>query len=422
MTMPPHVGGRPSRSPGRGPTPTVNNHYVPKWYQRRFLTGGRSQFQYLDLSPDVIPGAPDRRRRTALNEWGPARCFCKEDLYSVHLGKALSDVFERRFFTPIDDIGRPAVEDFSDYDWRRGGGASFQKLLVYMSAQRFRTPRGLDLLKSLVGTADNSKALQTLSAAYQMYGAMWTEGVWEVVSADNTKTKFIVTDNPVTFYNKRGFPGSPYCHYPRDVTLDCVGTRTIFPLRNDRCLIITHTQYVRNPDLNPLQSRINARLFDEAMFDLRAVQTGRQLEEDEVLRINYILKKRAHRYIAAGEQEWLYPEEFASATHWSRLDDDWFLFPHLFKVTFSGGTAVGYRDGSSMAWDEHGRRRDQRGYRDEKLHQAEWKSHLKAQREWAIKRRGKSVGHVAQWDHVGDSGMKRAIAEHDEKSTTARHR
>jgi hypothetical protein len=45
------------------------------------------------------------------------------------------------------------------------------------------------------------------------------------------------------------------------------------------------------------------------MKNLLDTQFGRELEEDEVLRINYILKRRATRYIAAAEEEWLYPEK-----------------------------------------------------------------------------------------------------------------
>jgi hypothetical protein len=46
-----------------------------------------------------------------------------------------------------------------------------------------------------------------------------------------------------------------------------------------------------------------------------------------VLRTNYILKRRATRYVAAAEEEWLYPERRVSTTDWPQLDDDWFLFP-----------------------------------------------------------------------------------------------
>src|SRR5262249_5772090 len=155
---------------------------------------------------------------------------------------------------------------------------------------------------------------------------------WEVVSAATSRTKFLVTDNPVTFYNAKSFPASPQCRHPNDAPLEAVGTRTIFPLSRDKLLIITHLQLVRNPWLNPLRNRVNARSFQTAMFDLRKVQTGRELNEDEVIRLNFILKMRAHRFVAASEIAWLYPEDHVSINHWTKLDDDWFLFPNLYKV------------------------------------------------------------------------------------------
>jgi hypothetical protein len=127
---------------------------------------------------------------------------------------------------------------------------------------------------------------------------------------------------------------------------------------------------------------------------LLGTQFGRELEEDEVLRINLILKKHATRYVAAAEDEWLYPERQATTTDWSKLDDDWFLLPHPYKVDFSGGIVAGFRDGSSWAADEYGRRPGDPGYENKKQRQKEWDAHLRAQREWATKRAGRSVAHV----------------------------
>jgi hypothetical protein len=38
------------------------------------------------------------------------------------------------------------------------------------------------------------------------FSTMWMEGVWEIVRATLRPTKFIVTDDPVTFYCKTVFP------------------------------------------------------------------------------------------------------------------------------------------------------------------------------------------------------------------------
>ena len=53
-----------------------------------------------------------------------------------------------------------------------------------------------------------------------------------------------MTDNPVTFYCKVLFRDE--WTYPNDPSLKQIGTRPIFPLGLDSCLIITHLQLVRN--------------------------------------------------------------------------------------------------------------------------------------------------------------------------------
>jgi hypothetical protein len=141
---------------------------------------------------------------------------------------------------------------------------------------------------------------------------------------------------------------------------------------------------------------------------LLETQFGRELEEDEVVRVNFILKMRATRYIAAAEEEWLYPERHASTTDWSKLDNDWFLLPHLYKVSFTSGIMAGWEDGSSSAQDEYGQRPNNPRYHDEKRRDKEWVTHLRAQKEWATKRSGRSIAHIDKFAHdeVGDKLMQ----------------
>ena len=141
-------------------------------------------------------------------------------------------------------------------------------------------------------------------------------------------------DNPVTFYCKVMFTSE--WTYPNDASLKQIGTRTIFRLGLDSCLIITHLQLVRNLWATPTESRENARYYDQTMKHLGEIQFGRELEEDEVLRINYILKQRSTQYVAAVERGWLYPERYVSTKEWRDLDNDWFLLPHSWKACFSG--------------------------------------------------------------------------------------
>jgi Protein of unknown function (DUF4238) len=391
------------------------HHYVPRWYQRRFLTPGQSQFHYLDLHPETVRSKEVKYQRRALLRWGPARCFYKNDLYTLRLKNWSTDQIEKSFFGAIDDHGRNAVQLFGNYNGICDDvQEAIRDLPAYMDAQRFRTPRGLDHLRAITDVQDHNSTLLVMRRAFQFHITMWMEGVWEIVRARQSPTKFIVTDEPVTFFNRRAFPSE--LTYPEDVGLGYAGTRTLFSLSMDACLIITHTQLVRDPWLNPTKPRVNARSYQPTLMDLRGIQFGRELEEDEVLRINYILKRRATRYIAATEEEWLYPERRVSTTDWSKLDNDWFLIPHLYKVPFTREIIVGSIDGPSWAMDEYGRQPTNPKYRDENLHQREWERHLEARKEWAKKRAGRSVAHVDNTMHtdgVGDAMMQEYLSNEE---------
>jgi Protein of unknown function (DUF4238) len=400
---------------------TRRDHYVPQWYQRLFLPSGVDRFFYLDLTPDVVKTSPGRTfTRKSLLRWGPARCFYQDDLYTLKLGTWSTDTVEHRFFGPIDDGGKSAVQFFSDYAMTDEAHSSFKNIMPYMDAQRLRTPRGLDWLKLAARTTDQNRVLRIMRGVFQMYATMWTEGVWEIVRADSSTKKFLLTDQPVTFYNSRVFPASPTIPYPLDAELQHVGTRTIFPLSMNRCLIITHLQLVRDPWTNPVRSRVNARSYATAMFNLQEIQTDRELTDEEVLKINFILKRRPTRYIAAADEEWLYPERLLATTHWSKLDDDWFLYPHLYKVPFSSGIVAGWDDGTSWAADEYGRKRTDPGYQNKEQHSKEWKTARKAKLTWAIKREGKSAARSHhQFNDGEDRIMKREIAEHHQRMASA---
>jgi hypothetical protein len=65
------------------------NHFVPIWYQRRFLPPGMKEqkFQYLDLKPGNVVNGTRRMLRKGLMHWGPGRCFYKDDLYTTRFGR-----------------------------------------------------------------------------------------------------------------------------------------------------------------------------------------------------------------------------------------------------------------------------------------------------------------------------------------------
>lgn len=412
------------------------HHYVPQWYQRRFLPPGQSKYYYLDMNPDTVVRDGVSYRRNDLLHWGPGRCFYKDDLYTLRFGPATTDAMERFFFGQVDQLGMAAVTEMATFGGigTLSGPDAFRNLPPYMGAQRFRTPRGLDELKKIsawedltpygeayVSTRrfrvhpqlsrmrreqavftddDPNQVLTALMGVFQAYSTMWTEGVWEIVRAKQSKVKFIVTDNPVTLYCRAMFPSE--WTYPDDCNLKQIGTRTLFPLGLDSCLIITHLQLVRNLKATPTQYRENARYYDRTVKHLGEIQFGRELEEDEVGRINYILKKRANRYIAAAEKEWLYPEQHLSTTDWRLLDDDWFLLPNPWKVSFTSEIMMG-GDGWAWAMDEYGRHPSDPQFKNKLQHEIDWVLHEVSRREWAKKRIGKSLAQIDEFRH-GPSG------------------
>ena len=113
-----------------------------------------------------------------------------------------------------------------------------------------------------------------------------------------------------------------------------------------------------------MEQRPNARLFGGSMFKFNDIQTGRQLVDDEVIRINHIMKSRAHRYVAAFDKDWLYPERQTRLPRWDRLTADHLLMPDPRSVSFASEFIVGYKDRPPLVMDEYGRRPVDPAYRD----------------------------------------------------------
>jgi hypothetical protein len=295
---------------------------------------------------------------------------------------------------------------------KEGINEAFMHLIGYMGAQRFRTPRGLDWIKRYVRSKNQTETLIAMSTLFQLYGTMWMEGIWEFARARRSATKFIISDEPVTFFNRRIFPSEDV--YPGGEDLSKVGTRTIFPLGPEICVIVTHLQLTRNPHANPLEPRVNARAFQQTVANLTDLQFGRELAEDEVIRINYVLKRRATRFIAAGIEDWLYPERRLGKLEWAKLDSDWFLFPNPWKVGFASETMMSFTDGSAWGVDEYGRTPRHPEFQDKEQHDRDWISFQNAKLEWARKRVGKSLAHVddtMREDSAGDSLMNDYLRE-----------
>lgn len=360
---------------------TVRNHYVPQWYQRRFLQGA-SQYWYLDLKPDVIK-RPDgsSTTRKALRHLGPINCFEQEHLYTLFFGEYATDVMERRFFGDIDARGEKAVPFFENYSYREGVHEAFEGFLHFMSAQLFRTPKGLALIRAMSGTSDDQRNLHAMLRLWELYKTIWTEAVWEIVACKQSETKFLVTDHPVTTYNRMVYPGSTEVRKFGLARFERIGTHTIFPVDSNHCLILTNLQYVRNPKIDPLKLRENPRYYGQTMFDLRKVQRGRELDEEEVIAINYVLKRAARRYVAAANREWLYPERRIGTPPWPKIGGKYFLSPDPRKVDFHTSTLVGFKDGGAWGINEYGHR-DLDGPRAQTLRSVEWKTFQASKRAW----------------------------------------
>lgn len=84
---------------------THENHYVPIWYQKRFLPAPGAQFFYLDLSPTIYRNGPGK----SVSKRVPKSSFKKIDLYTTWPGGQPNDEIERLLFGEIDNSGAVAM-------------------------------------------------------------------------------------------------------------------------------------------------------------------------------------------------------------------------------------------------------------------------------------------------------------------------
>ena len=362
------------------------NHYVPQWYQHRFFQGNEKEkkLHYLDLKPERIK-TPNGKfyTRNDLLRWGPSQCFMEEDLYTTKFLGFESTEIEQYFFGKIDREGLSAVEYFSNFEHPSVNYEAFKAIMVYLSSQKLRTPKGFQFLKNIFKGSGKNDILFKLQEYHKMHCALWTESVWSIVDATNSEIQFICTDHPVTVFNKACFPKSKWCRGFNDPGIWLNGTHTIFPLSYKKALILTNLSWARNPYGNPIKERPNAELFRSAMFNFTAIQTGRLLEENEVNSINYILKNRAYRYIAAAQKEWLYPEINYNVPRWDKIGESYLLMPDPRSMNFSSEIIIGYKGGGSDAFDEYGRKPWDKDYNKKKQNDYEWQTFHAFQGEFA---------------------------------------
>ena len=330
------------------------NHYVPVWYQKRFLRGPRSTLHYLNLNPPRID-LPSGRTiiREALRARPPKACFRETDLYTTRLGLTLNDEVERILFGRIDTTGAAAVRAFAAGDLPRIH-ERFQGFFQYLNAQKLRTPKGLDWIKTRYSRLTQGDLMREMQHLRYMHCTMWVECVREIVSAERSDVKFLVTDHPVTTYNPACSPAASACVYPEDPPIHLTGTQTLFALDADHCLILTNLEYAKDPtSVNLLTPRSNARYHGQTLARTDVIIRVRMLTSQEVAAINSLLKSRARRYLAAYEKEWLFPEDKTQVA-WEQIGK-LLLPPRDMLLSFGGDIYIGYNDGSTGYQDAFGR-------------------------------------------------------------------
>lgn len=289
----------------------------------------------------------------------------EEDLYTTNFGQLQSTDIEKIFFGEIDSKGRIGLDYFTNFAHPSVQYDPFHYMLMYMSTQKLRTPKGLGLLALKTKTSERDGILRRMLQLRYLYSAIWTEAVWLIADASRSNTKFIISDHPVTVYNRACPPDSEWCLGYNDPDIWLQATHTIFPLSLEKVLIFTNLSWVRNPYQSEVKLRPNPRPMRSAIFKYTDIQTLRHLSEQEVQETNYIIKSRALRYIAAGEQDWLYPERSLQNPEWEMFGNGYLLMPDPRAVHLGGQIMFGNKDGTGGAYDEYGRPGWHRDYNKE---------------------------------------------------------
>lgn len=379
-----------------------NNHYVPIWYQKRFIPDSQTQHELfcLDLKPAAFIDSRGKHHQSrAIYKQGYRKCFAEDDLYTTNINGIVSKEIEQSFFGIIDVEGKKAVEWCDRFTHPWDGSDEINQLLMYMTTQKLRTPKGLSWLTheaQRIGGLEKNHILRLMMSLRQVYGAIWMEGVWLIADASQSDTKFIISDHPITIYNRRCGPRSNQCRGHNDPDIRFHGSHTIFPLSLNKILIISNLSWVRNPYQDELKLRPNPDFFRTAIMKITEIQTMRNLTEEEVRQINFIIKSRAYKYIAAAKEEWLFPEQYVSKSDWAQFGHGYLFMPDPRAVTYGGQIIIGHRDGTSSVFDEYGRMPGQNGFRGFDKHgvDIDWYSFYRFKGEFARlfgpKRRGRA--------------------------------
>ncbi|MAC89080.1 DUF4238 domain-containing protein [Maricaulis sp.] len=339
---------------------TRNNHYVPEWYQKGFWEPDETTLAYLNLTPATFKrsdGSIGYKR--ALNPAPPSRAFVQRDLYSTFFGAAVNDEIERKLFGDIDTRGAAAVRAFAEGD-PAACHRNFESLFEYIDIQKLRTPKGLAWLGAQYPSLSQNELMMEMQAIRMMHCTIWTEGVREIVSAEESGIKFILSDHPVTVFNPGAPPQTKGCVFPLEPGIELKGTQTIFPLDRDHCLILTNLEYAQDQSVDPLSKRTFARRFRTSMVRTDAFIRSRKLTTEEVQAVNLVIRTRAHQFVAAGNKDWL-PDSVTDVATWRGLGQ--ILLPPSGELFgFGGEMYVKYENGGVHFQDAFGRTEKEREF------------------------------------------------------------
>ncbi len=389
---------------------------------------GQTEYAYLNLFPDEHRDAKGQKHYSnAIRKQGTSKCFVQDDLYTTVFNEIENKDIEKIFFGDIDRLGRDAIRYFEDFSYPMKDYKNYlDEMLTYMSAQKLRTPKGLDWLESEVRSEDQNLLLRAMLHYTNMYSALWVEAVWQIADASESDTKFIVSDHPVTIYNRQCGPRHNLCRGANDPELFLDGSHTIFPLSLNKILILTNLSWVRNPYGSSLAKRPNSRQFGDAIFKFLDIQVLRHMSENEVRQVNFVIKSRAYEYIAAAKEEWLYPEKYVSKSDWHQFGKGYLFMPDPRPVHAGGEIFMGFRDGRTAKFDEFGRRPWERDYKKESKDGADFNSLYRFKGDFAYlfgpKRRGRISGPNGLEDEVDDENYHNHMLSYRKTKFKDRHR
>jgi hypothetical protein len=204
---------------------------------------GQHRYFRLDLKPEVVTSSQLKYTRHDVHEWSPERIFAQDDLYTTLWGGVSNVEIERFFFGHLDNGAPTALDFFTKYADIDVDEAAFQNLMRYMSVQKLRTPKGLGLLAALTRSTDRNVTLMNLQQFQNLFCAIWTESVWQIADASDPPTKFIISDHPVTVYNRACPPLSKWCTGVNDPDVRMHASHTYFPLSLNKVLILTNLSW-----------------------------------------------------------------------------------------------------------------------------------------------------------------------------------